>query len=144
MKVCRDCGVEKPLDEFTYHPNTKDNRQSYCNPCFNARKRRNEKEWRKRNPKKYKAAKRRATAARYGLTDEHYQEMYADQEGRCEICGQWFEVLAIDHCHGSEKVRGLLCTACNTAIGQFKDSIDTLKSAIHYLQKYSARRPPEK
>ena len=42
--------------------------------------------------------------------------------------------LHIDHCHDSGKVRGLLCHGCNTAIGLFKENIDTMLKAIKYLK----------
>jgi hypothetical protein len=32
--------------------------------------------------------------------------------------------LAIDHCHTTGKIRGLLCTSCNIAIGNLKDDIN--------------------
>ena len=43
--------------------------------------------------------------------------------------------LAVDHCHKTGKVRGLLCWACNTSIGRFKDSIEILESAISYIRE---------
>lgn len=44
--------------------------------------------------------------------------------------------LAVDHCHATNKVRGLLCAKCNTALGSFKDSIANLESAIEYLKSF--------
>lgn len=44
--------------------------------------------------------------------------------------------LAIDHCHKTKKIRGLLCQKCNTSIGAFNESIEILNSAIEYLKKY--------
>jgi hypothetical protein len=41
--------------------------------------------------------------------------------------------LAIDHCHKTGKIRGLLCKNCNQGLGQFKDNIDLLLSAAKYL-----------
>jgi hypothetical protein len=42
--------------------------------------------------------------------------------------------LAVDHCHKTGKIRGLLCHYCNIALGGFKDSIESLKKAIKYLE----------
>lgn len=42
-------------------------------------------------------------------------------------------MLAIDHDHKTGKIRGLLCTRCNTAIGLLNDNIDFLRRAIMYL-----------
>ena len=42
-------------------------------------------------------------------------------------------VLAIDHCHSTGKIRGLLCDRCNHGLGHFKDDINLLIKAIEYL-----------
>ncbi len=39
----------------------------------------------------------------------------------------------IDHDHSTGKVRGLLCSCCNTGIGMFKDNPDVLDRAAFYL-----------
>lgn len=44
--------------------------------------------------------------------------------------------LAVDHCHKTNMVRGLLCHRCNTAIGLLNDDFTTLKSALKYLRHY--------
>ena len=44
-------------------------------------------------------------------------------------------VWRLDHCHITEKVRGFLCNPCNTALGNFKDSIDVLKRAIQFMER---------
>lgn len=69
--------------------------------------------------------------------------MYAASNGCCQICGgvqQGFKNgkpknLAIDHCHKTGNVRGLLCTKCNTALGHFNDDPALLMRAIDYLTK---------
>ena len=42
--------------------------------------------------------------------------------------------LAVDHDHETVRVRGLLCWICNTNIGRWNDSVETLASAIRYLE----------
>lgn len=80
----------------------------------------------------------------YGITLAQYDEMCADQNGKCAICGNSDEVegrrLAIDHCHDSGKVRGLLCGKCNRGLGLFYDNQELLGNAISYLTKYSLAR----
>src|SRR5438445_13373307 len=71
----------------------------------------------------------------YGLTVEHYEAMFNDQWQSCAICFQRQKNqrrLHVDHDHHSKKVRGLLCTRCNTALGGFRHSIKYLMSAIEY------------
>ena len=52
----------------------------------------------------------------------------------CEICGD-AKNLNVDHCHATKKIRGILCTKCNTGLGFFRDSLERLNAAIKYLTK---------
>lgn len=74
----------------------------------------------------------------YGITLTQYNILFNKQEGKCAICKKHqleFELkLAVDHCHKTGKVRGLLCTACNQAIGKFEEKIENFNSAIKYLE----------
>jgi hypothetical protein len=85
--------------------------------------------WVKANPEKVKAYGRRFN---YGVTPEEHAAMLKQQNGLCAICGKR-PATCVDHCHATEKVRGLLCRKCNTGIGQLEDSVDNLKRAIGYL-----------
>ena len=66
---------------------------------------------------------------------EEYQRMFIKQKNLCAICKrpEQKKSLAIDHCHKTGKVRGLLCQKCNRGIGCFDDNVELLKNAIHYL-----------
>jgi hypothetical protein len=91
---------------------------------------------------------------RYGITIERYHELFCQQDGRCAICGtsnpygplesetrkRKLRFFAVDHCHETGKVRGLLCARCNLAIGNFNDDIALIKMAIDYIQQH---RPEE-
>ena len=46
--------------------------------------------------------------------------------------------LAVDHCHNSSTVRGLLCCSCNLAIGRMGDDPERLEAAAAYIRE--ARR----
>lgn len=63
--------------------------------------------------------------------------MLERQGGVCAICKEKPKNgrLAIDHLHGTDKVRGLLCSPCNTALGLFKDDPERLAAAIEYLKR---------
>ena len=79
---------------------------------------------------------------RYGISSETYDAMFASQGGCCAICKQppteantragRPPKLYVDHCHGTERVRGLLCNHCNLAIGYAK-SEHVLRAAAEYL-----------
>ena len=71
----------------------------------------------------------------YGITVEQYNEVYSEQEGKCAICHSWFPVLGVDHNHNTKRIRGLLCRQCNLVLGNSKENILVLESAIKYLQE---------
>ena len=70
---------------------------------------------------------------RYGIDIKDYEILFKKQNGKCAICGAKKDKLDIDHCHKTNKVRGLLCGSCNRALGLLKDNTDFLNSAIKYL-----------
>ena len=101
--------------------------------------------WAAANPDKVKVHTKRAyqkrreksriycIQKRYGITIEAFDQMLLNQDGRCAICHADDCTLCVDHCHESNRVRGLLCSACNTAIGKFNDKPSNLSRAIAYL-----------
>lgn len=58
------------------------------------------------------------------------------QGGACLLCGNQngSKRLAVDHCHNTSKVRGLLCTNCNVGIGMFRHDPELLEKAKNYLK----------
>jgi hypothetical protein len=76
----------------------------------------------------------------YGITQLDYDRLYQIQQGCCAICKTHQKILkrtlSVDHCHKTNRVRGLLCFACNTVLGGVSDSIEKLESAIDYLKMH--------
>lgn len=80
----------------------------------------------------------------HGITLDEYEAMMDVQGGLCYICGRSEHRLAVqtgqpmrlavDHCHATGDIRGLLCSFCNHAIGYLEDSPVMLQRAIEYLQ----------
>ena len=89
------------------------------------------KKWRKDNPIQYKTQ----ALKRFGITGEEYEQMLKEQNGVCKICGngKTDKMLAVDHCHDTGTIRGLLCFRCNTGLGFFHDNIELLQKAKEYL-----------
>lgn len=95
---------------------------------------------REHNPEYHKNAYLRK---KYGVTIAWYNATHAEQNGVCAICEREETAvikgkrisLAVDHCHDTGKVRGLLCRSCNNAIGAFGHDPDLLFAAIAYLEK---------
>jgi hypothetical protein len=89
--------------------------------------------WRDKNPDHHHKHKLRY---RYGLSSSDYEVMLLKQGGGCGICGaapKHDRRLSVDHDHDTGAVRGLLCDACNQAIGLLRDDPRLLKNAIEYL-----------
>lgn len=73
----------------------------------------------------------------YGLTLDAYRGLLEAQHGVCAICGQVDttakQILSVDHCHDTGKVRGLLCHHCNVGLGHFRNDPALLSRAAEYL-----------
>lgn len=84
-----------------------------------------------------------ATLASHRMDLAAYRRMYEAQDRRCAICDVRKDPLGlvIDHNHTTRKVRGLLCSACNTGIGLLKDSPDVLEVALQYLEERGCYGP---
>jgi protein-arginine kinase activator protein McsA len=145
-KTCRRCNKEQHIDNF-HKIKAGDGRKNICSTCANQksidryyanheemkqraaekRKRPDVKEWHRN----YKLRKL------FGITIEQYNVMGESQHWMCAICSApqpENEHLHVDHSHNSGKVRGLLCRACNTAIGLMNDEPERLRKAISYLE----------
>jgi len=158
-KYCKKCLIIKPLEEFYFHKSPRDQRTGKCKECIleeGALYQKANPEVCHKKSNKY-AAKERARQLKiknrklearnsqmklkYGITLEDYEILLKAQEGRCAICGIHEDLLtralAIDHCHTTGKIRGLLCNYCNPGLGSFRDSVKSLQAAIMYLQSHS-------
>jgi hypothetical protein len=81
----------------------------------------------------------------FNMTLEDYNQMLLKQNNKCAICNNFeksktkygvIRKLAVDHCHQTGKIRDLLCSQCNRALGGFRDSTEILQNAIDYLKKH--------
>jgi hypothetical protein len=149
--LCRKCGLEKPEDEFSK------SRKYCCKPCYaayfrfyyatnpqhRAKHRKRCAKWIEANRVKWMGCVRKNSIRRmYGITQAIADETLVAQGGACAIC---LEPITeenppkIDHCHATGIFRGILCQACNTGLGLFYDSVESLQRAIDYLR---AEREP--
>lgn len=141
MKKCRICNKNKPKDSYTFRKDTEKYRTE-CKQCLNEKRKKQPSygKWHKNNKDHLKIYERGyRLVRRYGISYVQYFCILDQQEHKCAICktdnpkgkGQFH----VDHCHSTGKVRGLLCSDCNPALGQFKDDVSLLKEAIKYLEK---------
>lgn len=97
------------------------------------KKRENERLRRKRNPDKFLEK----DLQRYcNITLVEYNNLLTRQEALCAICRKppVKKRLAVDHCHKTGKIRGLLCDACNTSLGKFHDNPSIIRAAAEYVE----------
>jgi hypothetical protein len=164
-KVCTGCGLEKPVDHFSPSRLGKLGRDSKCKPCKReaAKKYRannpektanyrntnrdkirayalaNRERERARQKQDWESGKRRDAVLRrnFGITLETYNALWEIQEGKCAICGRagGKRRLAVDHCHETGNIRGLLCDPCNRGIGFLRESPSALRRAASYIEK---------
>ena len=133
--VCTTCNETKSKSDFKKR---KDRPKGHSSSCTSCRQSKQRADWTPGQQSEYKLK------AMYGITLADYEVLYNDQEGRCAICNKvetalsntgYVKNLAVDHCHETGKVRGLLCNRCNVGLGMFEDNVNNLKIAIHYLNK---------
>ena len=146
-RICKKCGKEKPLTEFRQRHKNPDRWEWSCKKCRSLQARNNPnretnvEKYRKTD--KYKNSIKKSVVSKYGLTVEEYNSMVESVGGLCEICRQpetrtfngKVRALSIEHCHLTNKVRGIVCDNCNTALARTQESIQILESMIEYLKR---------
>ena len=141
-KKCTKCGEEKTLTSFGNRSDTvkyPTGKANECLVCANAMR----SKWVENNKSRDKEIKKNSYYKKlYGISLEDYNKLFAKQKGCCGCCGkhqtEFERSLAVDHCHHTGEVRGLLCYACNLALGYVYDDTKTLKNMIKYLEKGDA------
>ncbi len=143
MKKCVVCLQEKPIESFYNYKNSKDGKSYRCKECDNLAG----KKWKSENPERAReSARERNIKFKYGIDLTEYKELFKRQNEVCAICGvdhnnvtgdRFSKIsFAVDHCHTTGKVRGILCNQCNRALGMFKDDVENLKKAMSYLESF--------
>lgn len=135
MKKCAKCGMSKPEDQFPRNKNYADGRHCNCKTCHNAQVR--ESRRRLHGGSRHYHLKRR-----YGIGAADVAAMIEEQGGLCPICRKR-PAVHVDHDHESNAVRGILCEMCNGGLGQFKDDVDRIRSAISYLERHATALPTQ-
>lgn len=99
------------------------------------------KKWRQENPEQMLRNWRRKGWRRAGIDPVAAEAALAAHDGCCACCGVgapggkgW----CVDHDHATGRIRGIICNACNLAIGKLGDTLEGVLRAVKYLQKGSA------
>lgn len=139
-KTCSSCKKVLAFSEFPPEPSGRKLGKvgAWCKECCS-----------NKNKTQYKKRIKAYNLKKYGLSLSCYENLLEQQQHKCKICGINAEnapasgyakegVLCVDHDHITNKVRGLLCSRCNTGLGLFFDDIANLEKAILYLKENSA------
>ena len=115
-KTCIVCDSLQPASRFVPNKSCKDGLNGWCKTC----------------------TKDKDLQRKYGITLVQYSSLLLKQSYRCAICGTKDPLgpsgeFVVDHCHGTGKIRGLLCNHCNTGLGKLGDTVESLNKAIRYL-----------
>ena len=162
MKICGRCKINQTKKNFGKDTRRKDMLNITCKTCIckynqinreKNNKRSNEwylknkdlvrskaKEIYHKHKDKIKINSRKNHLLRkFKMSIDEYNTKLIQQNNRCKICEKSstdeINNFAVDHCHSTGVVRGLLCRSCNTGIGKLKDSIELLKKAQLYIEK---------
>ena len=124
MKVCSMCNQELP--DTSFHKRTYSSGsiglQPKCKKCSTNNRRQYYK------PHEFMRRK-------FSLTEDQYNNLMSNTN--CQICDVELTKKCIDHCHITNKIRGVLCNNCNTALGLVGDNILVLEEMIKYLNKHN-------
>lgn len=102
--------------------------------------------WRKKNPKKWAVhVKRRNVKRDYNISLEDYYAFLEKQNNCCGACGKTLiagRLTHLDHDHKTGKIRGFLCSGCNSAAGFVNDDPGRLRLLAAYLERHTWQESP--
>lgn len=131
------CGLDTPCRQCCRTAESKRREK----PEVKAKNKRLCREWYARNPK---ATTKLTRLKNYGVSAEDYRRLLESQGGVCAICGKpetakihgAVKDLAVDHCHKTGRIRGLLCSRHNTALGLAGDDPHIIEKMAAYLRQH--------
>lgn len=125
---CCSCRKEKSKEQFSPDKHQSNGLSGYCTECLIIKNRVN------------------VLKRKYNLTLEEFKELLEKQNGKCKICDKNLSYInltknqkdsaCVDHSHKTNEVRGILCSACNLAIGLLQDKKEIIMKAYKYLENY--------
>ncbi len=144
-RTCSKCGIVKPVSEYhqisTVDPYGKRVKRcaNACKPCARAYTQQARRNY---TPEQKRKIKSRTLVRQYGITLDQYDAMVTAQGAACLICGRTDDPLMIDHCHSTNRVRGLLCGRCNGALGLIRESEQGAIGLLSYIRTHCLALEP--
>lgn len=113
---------------FNTDRRARDGKFSWCRSCCSAYEREH------RTPETSRAARLKT---KYGITIARYDELLAEQDGRCAICrclpDGYAHRFHVDHDHATMRVRAILCHHCNLAVGNVREDPAIAIALVQYV-----------
>jgi hypothetical protein len=135
LYTCTQCKIDKPESDYYIRKNRPNGkgRLSECKECMKSRVK-------NRYDNDPDLVNDMRAANTYGISLQEVRDMRERSGGICSICNQegqhHHKRLVIDHDHNTGKVRGLICSKCNSMIGWCGENTETLQNLIEYLNKH--------
>ena len=128
---------KKEIQFATCHPDRPIKAKGLCASCYNIANSnrtpevreatiKRQKEYARLHPETPEKNRARQLKSKYGISIEEYNNLLVSQNNGCAICGKktaynnGTKRLHVDHCHNTNKIRGLLCSQCNTTLGHLE------------------------
>lgn len=135
-KRCSKCKQTKPVGNFDLDCQKRDGLRSACKACRSAYA-----QGYNSTARGKASMRQRQLKHHYGITQDDYDLLLAQQDGRCAVCGMLPNgkpqtngaILHVDHNHATGQVRSLLCQDCNQAIGLLKEDPALFDAAKRYV-----------
>lgn len=142
-RVCRKCEATKLHVEFTKNLRCDFGISHTCKDCTNKMQR----AWVKSIPPEKLQdrvlarlhSQYKERAKKYGMSVGELSRLEHLANGKCQICSRVPSgrgaggKLHVDHSHTTGKVRGMLCSQCNTVLGLAGDNVAVLTTMVSYL-----------
>lgn len=137
-RACVRCKIIKPIDQFRVRTGSPHRRLSWCITCQGEAAR----QWITDNQERLSQHRSRW---KYGISPARRAAMIEAQGGACAICKLPLSAEPrarhVDHNHETGRIRSVLCHACNLALGLTRESLDTLRAMVAYLEDDASRDP---
>jgi hypothetical protein len=132
MKFCLGCQAHIPVEAFTKDRRSPDGLAPRCKWCRSDTRKSND-------GRDSRLIKDRYLKWKYGISLDEYEAIKDSQGGVCAVCGNGQgqdgrKYLDVDHCHRTGKVRGLLCSHCNRALGLLSEDQSRIRKLADYIQ----------
>jgi len=129
-KTCRKCHVSKDAADFGIDRSKSDGLKSYCRDCA-----------RKYAQQRRHDSKSEHYLRQYGITEPEFERLLSEANNECQLCDKKLtrnrgssDAAVLDHCHVTQRIRGVLCNSCNMLLGRLEKQPLLISRIQRYLE----------